>query len=534
MKNASMLVLTDPKSPSYADFNERLRPYLDWFGIPYEERPLCSSGSMDYALILLAHKNMKVSAPALHAVRAAYNYGSGLCVMDSSLLIPLGLGKSANLTARGSFAAVSPHKICESGKTVKLKKEYTYPVPAVIGKPVVTVGSAPLLELGDRLCVWHDTEWMSHAVLGPLMGLCDVLLQSLIYTARKPFVVQEMPNFLGMRVDDVWGAWRDTLPHDPLRWVEIANSFGLTPWLGVFPDNVNEETLAALKTHAQNKTATMFPHAFVGCEWTKSDKKEHFIWFDHFEGKPYDDETMHSNARRAKGWFLEHRLPVSKLALPHYYEMGENALPYLIEMGCEFTGAHMAPGTPYLNDDPHWVKAGPFRNFEDGPHNGKDPVFYADYLRTSDPATDGKLFNCVTEIRDVCGYEWAPTNDVEATIQNGVEQITRAFGCKVPAVLFTHESCWIQRMNEETFTASLQGIFDAIERYRPICAPLEDICAYVRAKVGVRLHSATVKGDKIDLKLTGKNDRPTLLTIYTETEPKHLTLPPVSSESVTV
>lgn len=531
MKNASMLVLSDKTSPSYSDFDTLLRPYLDWFGIPYEERPLCSSGSMDYALILLAHKNMKLSAPALAAVRSAYNYGSGLCVMDDSLLVPLGLGKPCATQANGSAITVSKHAISQADATLALNAPYSYPISATTGTTVASVGGAPLLEVGPRLAVWHDMGWASHSILGPLKGLDDVLLQSLVFAARKPFVVQGMPKFLGMRVDDVWGAWRDKLPQNPLRWVEIANSFGITPWLGVFPDNVNEETLSALKSHAANQTATMFPHGFTGCQWTKSEE-ERFIWFDHFAGKPYDDETMRSNVRRVKGWFAEHRLPISKLALPHYYEMGENAIPYLLEMGCEFTGTHMPPDTPYGGEDSAWLCAAPFRKYETGPNHTEVPVFYADYLHTKSPETDGKLFNCITEIRDVCGFEWAPTTDVEQTVKNGVAQIERAWKSGVPAVLFTHESCWIQRMDENTFTAALQGIFDALGAQNPICAPMEEICAYVRAKVAIRLHAAYVDGGKVSLSLSGKNDRATFLTVYTDTDTKTISIPPVTAGTV--
>lgn len=533
MKNASVLVLTDPKSPHYSDFDQLLRPYLDWFGFPYEERPLCSPGSMDYALILIPHKELSATAPALSAVRKAYDFGSGLCVFDPEILLKLGLGKPVSKSASGTQACLSTHPVCElhtAGDAINFRAPYSYQVTASVGTAAVTVGGAPLLEFGNRITLWHDMGWMSHSICGPLMGLDDLLWKSLVHVARKPFVMQGLPPLLGMRVDDVWGAWRDKTPENPLSWVEIVNSFGITPWLGVFQDNVNDATLHELQKHAEAGTATMFPHAFAGCEWVGSDLPEHWIWFDHNNRAPYDDKTIKENANRAARWFRGNKLPISKLALGHYYETGANALPYLIEMGCEYIGVHMTPDTPYRNDEPQWVKGGPYRKYEDGPHNSNIPVFYADYLRTDDPRTDGKLFNCVTEIRDVCGYEWAPTTDVPKTVENGIAQITRAFQSMVPAVFFTHESCWIQRMDPDTVTASFQGVFDGIERYSPICMSMEDICGYVRAKVGIKLHSAEVDGGNVKFRITGRNDRDTRFYLFTDTDVKLLTLPAVKGD----
>jgi len=529
MKNASILVLTDPKSPSYAQYTTFLRPYLDWFGFPYDERPIASSGSMDYALILLAHPGMTAPAPALRAVRMAYDAGTGLASFDPALAVSLGIAAAKTATAEGSHIVISPHEISElhpAGDTITLPASHSYSITASLGSTVASLGTAPLLEVGNRAVLWHDMGWMNPAVCGPLMGLDDLLWKSFVFAARKPFVMQGLPPFISMRVDDVWGAWREIDEENPLAWVDIANSYGLIPWLGVFPDNVNESTLKQLQKHAKAGTATMFPHAFAGCEWVPSDLPEHFIWFDHFAGKPYDDNTMKENATRAKKWFLDNDLPISKYALAHYYETGANALPYILDMGCEFIGVHMAPSTPYRSEDPHWINCGPYRKELDGAFNGTQPVHYADYL-----PDEPRLFNCVTEIRDVCGYEWSPTSNVEKTIRDGISQITRSFQSMVPAYFFTHESAWLQRMSPATVKASFDGVFSAIEGYHPIPTSADEICAYVRAKVGIRLLSAESDGTSVKLRVSGKNDRETQFILFTENGAKTLTLPAVSGET---
>ena len=152
-------------------------------------------------------------------------------------------------------------------------------------------------------------------------------------------------------------------------------------------------------------------------------------------------------------------------------------------------------------------------------------MHYADYL-----PDDPRLFNCVTEIRDVCGYEWSPTSNVEKTVQNGIKQITRSLQSLVPAIFFTHESMWIQRMSPNTLKASFDGVFSAIEGYHPIPTSLDEICAYVRAKVSIKLLSAESDGERVTLNVSGKNDRETTFILFTEQGAKTLTLPAVSGD----
>ena len=60
---------------------------------------------------------------------------------------------------------------------------------------------------------WGSYDWMSHDVLGPLFGLDDLVWRSIVWAARKPFVMQGLPPFVTMRMDDVI---------DPSWWIDIA------------------------------------------------------------------------------------------------------------------------------------------------------------------------------------------------------------------------------------------------------------------------------------------------------------------------
>src|SRR3954462_2941270 len=95
---------------------------------------------------------------------------------------------------------------------------------------------------------------MSTTVQGPVNGLDDLVWRSLVWAARKPFVMRGMPNFVTMRVDDVSG---------PFNWVHTANQVGFKPFLGLFINNVTAPAVAELRSLTTNGTATASVHSFT-------------------------------------------------------------------------------------------------------------------------------------------------------------------------------------------------------------------------------------------------------------------------------
>ena len=64
------------------------------------------------------------------------------------------------------------------------------------------------------------------------------------------------------------------------------------------------------------------------------------------------------------------------------------------------------------------MNAGPFRLYESGSAGAfTTNIYYADFMDIPNhPEYDGQFFNCVTEVRDINGYEWLPSADVNASI----------------------------------------------------------------------------------------------------------------------
>lgn len=537
----SALVLINRKSSLYNRYEMFIRPYLEHFGVPYTEWDITQGGIQElghYHLIIAGHRELfrgETSQALVSKLSDAVENGAGLVSFEEPLPFaagwnggtPVRISASPSENAEiGSFVVDNSHYISslhEQNEMISLYKPVSSVESALIpgGQVLVRSGDHIVLQAGNhgkgRIALWNDCRWMSHEVKGPVHGMDDLVWRSLVWAAKKPFVMQGLPPFVTMRVDDVWGSLRSGKADNPLYWVDVCNQYGIKPWLGVFLDNVTETVAQALKQYTDSGQATVFPHAFAGnVNSVDPNKPEHWIYFDHHNKCNYSEPELQQNLRRVEGWHKETGIPISSVAISHYYEMGSNAVQTLVDWGCETIGIHMNPGEPFVRNA-DWVAGGPFRLFEKGERWGTRPVYYADYLRIPDqPELDGKLFNCVIEIRDNTGYEWAPDNHVEKTVANGILQLRRSFDSMALASLFTHESDFIQHITPENWESIIRAICEGISGYQPIYITTDDACRYIRAKYHLNIEEAVYENGRLSLCLAGSPDVPTRCYLFNE------------------
>jgi len=241
-------------------------------------------------------------------------------------------------------------------------------------------GTHPFLSVAEhgqgRAVQWGSYDWMSHEVKGPLFGLDDLIWRSLVWAARKPFVMQGLPPFLTMRVDDVSG---------PFDWIHTANEYDIKPWTGLFFKDINKTEAADLSELVRSGNATTSIHAF----------DDEFFYYNHEVGN-WSDEKQANNFREGTQWHKDNDILISEVVFPHFYEIGTNAFLGLSDWGVEFVGLHMEPGHGYGSP---WIMNGPFRKFESGISSSSTPLYYADYITIpGHPEYNNEFFNCVTEI----------------------------------------------------------------------------------------------------------------------------------------
>jgi hypothetical protein len=553
-----------------------LMPYMAHFGIPFDTLDL-SGGDVpndlqQFNLIIFSHKDLANGDAQLkkrleETVSGALKEGCGVVSFDPSLGAASEKASSAASSADTLDFSSEKHFITNGHKPgERLKLFGTLSVPASdgnSGKSLIAAGNSPLLyireENGGRLAQWTSAEWMQLKVLGPLGGLDDCLWRSIVWAAKKPFVMRGLPPIVTMRVDDVAGSgerWNKS----PLYWVGTANKYGLKPWLGLFIYNLNPAAIEELRGYILSGNAVAFPHGFgrpmrkdnppIGSKSRyvgqrpgqeqlseglyynpkalplRALEDDEYIYFDHHNARPWSDAEAKRGMEAVDQWYKDNQpLPMSKYFLAHWGEVGSNVAEHMKnKWGIEFISYKKPADKPWA-DTILWVKKGPFRLYEKQGTStnattpglmGGRPTYYADFIEIN----GYEFFNCVTEIKDVAGYEWAPDNDVKATADRGIRMLSRALNSMAPAFLFTHETDFIYRITPENWDKELQLVTEGIKSFNPIYLTIDDGVRLVRctktSTIGDIQYNNADKSLRVGL--TGKTDMESYFYLFTEND----------------
>jgi hypothetical protein len=365
-------------------------------------------------------------------------------------------------------------------------------------------GSYPLLiatTYGQgRAVQWTTYEWQKvnpTLIWGYAHGFDDLIWRGMAWAARKPFVLQGLPPFVTMRVDDVGG---------PFGWADAAINHGFKPWGGVFLDTVQD--ISHLKQLVDARNMTVQIHARSGSLGFYYDVAAE-------PPSPLSDTQVDQNFIDGTNWFSTNQIISSTFVAPHYYEFGTNVFAGLRNWGVQFVGTVITPDTAYGSP---MLNAGPFMRYEAPQDSTVDwPLYYADYLTVPNhPELNGQFFDVLTEARDGDGVEWFPTNNVTATIRRGVSQLDLALSGMEVATLFTHEQN-ITPITADNWNAILSGVTSGIASYHPEYVTMDYAAQYVRA-----MHTSYITSSIYDpatrvltTTLTGSTDLPTRFYLFT-------------------
>lgn len=530
---ADALVIINSNAGASVHFQDWIQPYLDHFGIPYTLWDLAAAGSPPdfsaYAVIIIGHDQLDYNndylTPAIQSlISDAVNGGTGLVNFDSDLASgdflayysfvqdifnftyyptdPATLIRPNSSPALGGYITA----LQTPGTTYTLRNPVTHTgvVPDTGSSTLAELDSDPLLVVENhglgRAVQWLSINWIGSGNLGPVSGLDDLVWRSIVWAARKPFVMQGMPPFVTFRVDDVVG---------PYTWVSTAIQHGFKPWAGVFLDQVTQ--VPALKTLADTGNLTVSIHARSYTD---------FFYFDHDNGVDLSNTVIDQNFLDGTAWHMLNQIPISKVVVPHYYEIGTNAFAGLAEWGVEFVLTPMLPGNLYGADR---LLAGPFSKSSTPCGSGCAlPFYYADTLPIPNhPEYDGDFHVVLTEIRDIGGYEWFPSDDpgyLQDTIDRGVAQLKRALDGMELATIFTHEE-FILNISDANWDTILAEVKAGVAAYQPEYVTLDYASQYVRAMLTSQIAGSIYNPltGSLDTTLSGATDLPTRFYLFTET-----------------
>lgn len=547
--NRNALVMFNSGSVAYYyNYTDFIKPYLDWFGIPYETYDANSSEPLpnlsDYSVIIMGHRAIYSDNYPLAELEAAISGGTGLYSFDPHLFdFP-----SAFCEYVGSqpdfFSAqinIDPeHYITEyhsddayqlSNDIITTKQQlhvwaYSHDlvdntVLATIGTNGTTESLLQVAEFGNgRIVKWNSYQWVFDEVLGPLYGMDDLIWKGIVWASRKPFVMQGLPPMFTMRVDDV----DDRNPQmKNLKWIRICNDYGIIPWIGVFvyPEfSQPEDFFPLLKNMVDSNLVTVAPHSFT---------YSNLIYYDLTGGDPGFPAA--ANVILAASIFDDYELPISKYLVPHYYELTANAITEIRNMGVEFIGTKI-PYDP-VNYPGYWLNNGPYRINREGWAGAGIPHFYADDINW----LGNEFYLCLSEIGEGGSYEWYPgTGSVFEVTAKGIRTLRGSLNSMTLPVLFTHE-------DQITTTASewrqiISEITSAVSSYNPMYLSMDNAVAYIKAKEDIEIVSVYTNTGLVSISVSGDNEMETKCYLFSETgdqiSHRLITLPRVTSAEIPV
>jgi|GEM_PF-6309631 len=540
----SARIIVNSASSGFIDFPAIVRPFLEVMGLPLliSDRNIeqLDNSLQDHPLIVLGHNALDESVPwrpeEIVAIQEALAMGSGIVSLDPRTLELLELGTLHIESGQADqiyfpkifhfITALHPRETFAEKQSQLLHPFSVHAVSLMEGVEILGyAGTYPYLLCQDngagRIVQMLGYDWMRSEIRGPLGGLDDLLWRSFIWAAKKPFVLREVPPFATLRVDDCVGD-HGHYRSRPFEWVDIANRYGFRPWLGFFHETIKEAASAKMQELVKAGQATAQFHGvyLFGTVYKQNDSS-----VDSIKQAVQDWIQIHQWNQPFSVYFIPHNYDLSAAALPALELLGVKVigLPYPLDSG----GGASSRTTPWLEDGPFRVK----KTGSDGvPWDGRNAsasIYYADRFRaTTDSAN--QLFNWLTEIRDVNGYEWfhysegpGQYSDTTAAMSRGIAILRRCFDSKVPGNLFTHEDSWrgkfIANITPENWETMLAGITSGLTEYEPRLVTVDEEALYVRALHTSSLDQVLINpSGQLVLQFTGEAEVPTELAVYCE------------------
>jgi hypothetical protein len=560
----ALVIVNSFSAPYYAEYETYIKPYLNWFGIPYD---ICDINSMtlpdfnNYAIIIFGHRNVYPSGDyPITDMETAVNGGVGLYSFDPHLFdfpsdfnaesVPQPEVISSQINLFTDHFITQYHQVDEYNTTnnvVNLLVNTPQPTITISATSLSLVGGVtlatmsdgvntePLLQVADygsghgRIVKWSSYDWAFDAKLGAVMGMDDIVWRGIVWAARKPFVMQGLPPMMTMRMDDVKGSWGGSSIAENLEWLKISNEYGFIPWCGTFINNLTQATINTLRDLINNGRTTASPHSF---------NTDNFI-YSNWDNSALD---IPQNVRDASKFYHDNGLTISKFLVPHWYLISSDALTEIRNMGIEFIGTDL-PLDLTINTYPgNWLNCGPYRINRYGYAGYSQAFFYGGYVNWGG---GNNFFICLSEMRDIVtdfgigGGEWIPTSFVITTSNQAVRHLRRALSSMVLPTLFTHEY-QLDVIQPAGWRLTLDRITSAINSYNPEYKSMDDAVKYVRAKVNINLTNVTVDNNNeiISISCSGVNDMETKCYLFTESNNvmsyRLITLPQVTSFSIPV
>ena len=549
--NMSVLSIVDSsKREDYGNLQEILWSALDFYGMPYTILDLAKdqlSPEMlhDHSVIIIGqeHLGKSLSERDNRSIVDAIEAGVGFVCFDGDLHSYKGLREALGLktTEEGTHMPhlntsmvriwdnkhfitnardlefVRFNKPVEVGNIINIEKKHRLLMiianssgcPAMITE---TLGKGRVVIFAVSPKIWLN-EFFGHDG-----GLDDIFWKSIVWAARKPFVMLAMPPFVTMRIDDCSGA-------NDFEWVRILNRHGFMPHVSLFTDNISQQGARTVKQLYDDGLAEFSVHAFT---WTRQTFWEPKSPSDHSEGSEFSREDLESFFKGldelADKWGIEW----SKVLTAHFGEVGRNVIPFLKARGITYLGMPYSFGVPYgkaILQLPKTRLKGlkPFDGqggvIDHHPDYSDLFIVYPSYWAVPGSVREKLVAKgVIAPGGQVYDFLWETARekvDVELAAWYAAFGIKLCLDSLSCAVLVTHEQN-ISVLNNDEWDMLLSRVDQLTSKYGKIYKSWSYIAEYAENLYNSKLSSASLDPEtgKVECHLEGKSNLPLYLHVY--------------------
>jgi len=544
--NLTLLVLVDSsKKQNYIVFERTVLSALEHFGIPYQILDLANKSlTMDevnrHCGIVIGEENLGkcLSSETIKILIAAIKEGIGLVSFDGALFdYPSSYLDILSIELKG-IREFSSLKISFNNHPLtdiyELNKLYKLNKPLEIPETEVKKNNTLLLETEEGLPAVFVSRYGKGRIVqytfspkfwlpeyfGHLRGLDGLFWKSIVYIARKPFIIKAMPPFVTARIDDasgsgsIFGKKKDSANRN-FAYIDILNRHNFFPSVSLFINDITKADGKIIKEKYDEELTEFTIHAF-------RDPKNinEFPIFMRHNGEEFSKEELKINFTQVDEKFHSWGIKHSRGVCGHFCEVGLNALSFLKERGIFYTMCPVRFGKTYVDKEARNWNPKPYGSFErvlDYMPDNPDffVVWSAGETRPEDyvaPTVDF-LYSCTpfwSESRKV---------DIQKAVKRGAEQIKLSLDSGFFGCLLAHEQR-IATLTIKEWEQILSGIEKLTSKYRKIFKSHDYIAEYAKSRYNTKTVEANYNPilKEIKLKLIGKSTLPLKIFVYSDEE----------------
>ena len=576
---------TSASSPG--EFQRYPERYLEHLQVPYRLIDVSSTAPPDLSLVPLViagHRGLNLSTAWQQAIQSAVQAGTGFVNLDWDSNIGANAHMAAIFGATGSVAGTpgtsitlpaaflpdgaTPHYV--TGLQVRFPTtptgdliyqfhtddngvQGTAPSTVLLnghGTVLASIGSDPLLTVttfgSGRAVNFGTYDYLRADRFGFLMGLDDLFWRSLVWAARKPFVLRGYPRLFAIQQDDPVAGWAGRIGDlsDPALTGTVQSDGTGGPWKvtgmiqtdNLDPGSAERQTILNLINAGRLQVA---PHTVTGGSggdlyWTGENPAAltDSQWLTNLNAL-----LTFQNGNGSTGSFngTSDFMPFASSMVPHFWDLSNNTgFDLWNSLGIRYITEIQKPGV-YFEQTPakgpaQRLMLHPFRIYELPPTYGNPnerwPIFWADdYTVGSRTGLAPKtFFGFATQLlgftypsfdavwpRSIDGITFA------TSLENWQVYAWRFWSSMAPVQVYTHDG---GNMANSTDQERRQFI----TTYSPWLAArgarhvyMQDMGAYLRARTKSVLASGTVTPTAISLNFTGSATDANGATVPTKT-----------------